>query len=67
MAHRIIAHFDGDQVRTQVRRNVEWNEYIVEFWYRDNVHTNRFGHRVNADYHTPDKQDALDTAENSAK
>jgi uncharacterized protein YbcV (DUF1398 family) len=67
MALPIIAHFDGNQVQTQVRRNAEWNEYVVEFWYRDRVHTNRFAHRVNADYHTSDKQDALDTAQKEAK
>lgn len=67
MALPIIAHFEGETVQTQIRRNAEWDEYIVEFWHRCNVQNNRFAHRRGADYHTSDRQDALDTASNSAK
>lgn len=66
MALPIVAFFSGQDVQTQIRRNAEWDEYIVEFWHRDNVQ-GRFAHRPQADYHTSDKQDAWSTAENSAK
>lgn len=66
MALPIIKRFDGSEVQAVVRRNAEYNEYIVEFWYLDKVH-GRFAHRPQADYHTSDKQDALDTAAREAK
>lgn len=65
MALPIIQRFDGKEVQTVVRRDVQWNEYRVEFWYLDKVQ-GRFAYRPQADYHTPDKQDALDTARTAA-
>lgn len=67
MALPIIAFFEGESVQTQVRRNAEYDEYIVEFWKRSTLQTHRFIHLVGADYHTSDKQDALDTAQNEAR
>lgn len=61
MALKIIAFFEGPVVQTQVRDNPEFGEYIVEFWHRDNVYS-RLYHAQSEDYHTSDKQDALDTA-----
>ena len=40
----------------KVYRDVEWNEYRVKFYDTDGQHF------VNADYHTDDKQEALDSA-----
>lgn len=64
-ALRIIERFDGKQVQTVVKRDAQWDEYLVEFWYLDTVH-GRFAHRPQADYRTTDKQDALDTARTAA-
>lgn len=66
MALPIVKRFDGKEVQTVVRRNAQWNEFIVEFWYLDKVQ-GRFAYHPQADYHTSDKQDALDTAANAAK
>lgn len=45
----------GDVRCAKVYRDAEWNEYRVKFF------TNGF-HQSRADYHTDDKQDAIDTA-----
>lgn len=65
MALPIVARFDGETVQTVVRNNAEWSEYIVQFWYLDKVQ-GRFAYHSAADYHTSDKQDALDTAKAAA-
>lgn len=65
MALPIVKRFDGPKVQAVVRRNSEWNEFIVEFWFLDEVQ-NRFAYHKAADYHTSDKQDALDTAQAEA-
>lgn len=38
----------------KVMKNSEWNEYITKFYRNDS-------HEVEANYHTDDKQDAIDT------
>lgn len=45
----------GGVLMAKVYRDAEWNEYRVKF-YRDGRH------QSNADMHTDDKQDAIDTA-----
>lgn len=65
MALPVVKVFEGREVQTIVRNNAEWQEYIVEFWHREKVQ-GRFAHRPQADYHTSDKQDALDTAKAAA-
>jgi hypothetical protein len=52
---RKIAQFDSGNMSVKVYRDIEWNEYRVKI-YRDNMH------EESADYHTDDKEDALDTA-----
>ncbi len=42
--------------KTRVYRNAEWDEYVVKFFNHQGVHMDA------SDYHTSDKQDALDTA-----
>ena len=57
MTRKKIAEFDppdGDK-GAKVYRDSEWNEYRVVF-YRSTVK------QEGADYHTSDRQDALDTA-----
>lgn len=54
---RKIAEFEWPNGnKTRVYRNVEWNEYVVKFYNHQGVHMDA------SDYHTNDKQDALDTA-----
>lgn len=65
MSLPIIKRYDGATVQTVVKRNATWDEFIVEFWHLDKVQ-GRFAHRPQADYHTSDKRDALDTARVSA-
>jgi hypothetical protein len=43
----------------KVYRNVEWDEYIVRWFNHAGVHMDA------SDHHTPDKQDALSTAQHS--
>ena len=45
---------DGE--RSVVYLNSEWNEYVVRWYNKDGVHMDA------SDYHTSDKQDAIDTA-----
>lgn len=52
---RLIATYAGSGVHAKVYRDSEWNEYRVKF-YRYNQHL------TEADYHTPDKLDAIHTA-----
>lgn len=42
--------------KTKVYRNAEWEEWVVKFYNSQGVHMDA------SDYHTNDKQDALDTA-----
>jgi hypothetical protein len=48
-------HKASAEATAKVYRDTEWQEYRVKF-YRGTIH------QVNADYHTEDKQDAIDTA-----
>lgn len=52
---KIHTAINGDK-QAKVYRDAEYNEYRVCFWL-DGVKIN------NADYHTDDKQDAIDTAD----
>jgi len=52
---RLLAKYEEGQRAVKVYKNVEWNEYVVQFY--------EGGHRnPEADYHTDDKQDAIDSA-----
>lgn len=60
-----IAEYTKHPRQVKVYRNSEWNEYIVKFYeYWEDFSTMHCGyaHLTNADYHTDDKQDAIDTA-----
>lgn len=48
-------HKAAAEVTAKIYRDTEWQEYRVKF-YREGQHLQ------NADYHTDDKQDAIDTA-----
>ncbi len=55
---RLIATYAGPKVHAKVYRDIDWNEYRVKFY--------REGGLVylhEADYHTNDKQEALDAAD----
>ena len=54
---RLIRTYAGPTCYAKVYRDVEWNEYRVKFHVADT------GYLTEADYHTDDKQDALDTAD----
>jgi hypothetical protein len=54
---RLITTIENDdmELSAKVYRDTDWNEYRVKFF--------ECGiHQVEADYHTDDKDDALDTA-----
>ena len=53
---RLIRTYAGPTCYAKVYRDVEWNEYRVKFHVADT------GYLTEADYHTDDKQDALDSA-----
>ena len=53
---RLIATYAGPKVHAKVYRDSDWNEYRVKFFEGDK-------HLTEADYHTPDKRDALDVAD----
>ena len=50
-----VCRFEHNKKVAVVRFDVEWQEYVVQF-YADGVHMD------NSDYHTPCRDDALDTA-----
>jgi hypothetical protein len=52
---RLIATYAGPKVHAKVYRDSDWNEYRVKFFEGDK-------HRTESDYHTNDKQEALDAA-----
>jgi hypothetical protein len=57
--HIHAIHLDGDttvSLETKVYRDTEWDEYSVKL-FKNGIE------QVLASYHTPDKQDALDTAQ----
>lgn len=51
LIHSSIGH------TAKIFRDTEWNEYRVKFYSPEGQHYSQ------ADYHTDDKQDALDTAQ----
>lgn len=55
---RVIAKFLDTKTgaTSRVYRNAEWEEYVVRFYNHEGVHMDA------SDYHTSDKQDALNTA-----
>lgn len=53
---RKIAAFTVEARTAKVYRDAEWNEYRVCFYLNGTK-------QLNADYHTPDKPDALATAQ----
>lgn len=55
MANRKIAEFTGTRGTAKVYRDVEWHEYVV-----------KLSGAPKADYHTSDKEDALETARRMA-
>lgn len=57
MALRKIASTEQGKYKAVTYRDAEWQEYRVKFYF-DGVHQSA------ADYHTDDKQDALDTGAN---
>ena len=57
---RRIAMASEGVVVVKVFRNSEWNEYVVKAYVRDIP-------RTGANYHTDDKQDALDTMHHMGK
>lgn len=52
---RLIGSKEAGNRSVKVFRDTEWNEYIVRFYIDDE-------YQEEADYHTDDKQDAVDTA-----
>ena len=54
---RLIATYAGPRVYAKVYRDIDWNEYRVKFYLGTGKHL------TEADYHTNDKQDALDAAD----
>lgn len=54
---RRLVMTDGDGAKVfKIYKDTEWNEYIVRFFVNGR-------HQVDADYHTDDKNDAIDTAQ----
>lgn len=60
MALRKIGQFEANGKKAVVYRDAEWEEYRVKFWVDFNGSP---VYQVDADYHTDDKVDAMDTAE----
>jgi len=57
---RLLAKYEEGQRAVKVYKNAEWNEYVVQYY--DNGQRN-----PEADYHTDDKQDAIDSASSYLK
>jgi len=55
MILRLLCSIADSGYAANVYRDIEWDEFRVRFY---DVH----GHLTESDYHTDDKEDALDTA-----
>jgi len=53
---RLVMKDDNGPKAFKIYRDVEWNEFVVKFFVNGQ-------HQVDADYHTDDKNDAVDTAQ----